>query len=87
MPSGRSRVTARPDAAQGNLATLTSRFSFCACVSVRPHHATSGSVKTTAGIAFGSKATLCPEIASTATRPSCDALCASMGSPTTSPIA
>ena len=67
-------VTARPEAAQGNFATLTSRFSFCACVSVRPHQATSGSVKTTAGMALGSKATLCPAMASTAVRPSCDGL-------------
>ncbi len=87
MPSGRSSVTARPEAAQGNFATLISRFSFCACVSVRPHQATSGSVNTTAGMAFGSKATLCPAMASTAVRPSWEALCASMGSPTTSPMA
>ena len=52
-----------------------------------PHHASSGSVKTTAGIARGSNATFSPAITSTATRPSCDALCASIGSPTTSPIA
>ncbi len=87
MPSVRSTVMARPEAAQGNFATLISRFSFCACVSVRPHQAISGSVKTTAGMAAGSNATLCPAMASTAVRPSCEALCASMGSPTTSPIA
>ncbi len=46
---------ARPEAAQGNLATLISRFSFCAWVSVRPAQAISGSVKTTAGMALGSK--------------------------------
>ena len=68
MPSVRSRVMARPDAAQGNLATLISRLSFCAWVSVRPHQAISGSVKTTAGIAAGSNATLCPAMASTAVR-------------------
>ena len=44
-------------------------------------------MNTTAGIARGSKATFSPAITSTATRPSCDALCASIGSPTTSPIA
>ena len=49
--------------------------------------ASSGSVKTTAGIARGANATFSPAITSTATRPSCDALCASIGSPTTSPIA
>jgi hypothetical protein len=32
---------------------LISRFSFCAWVSVRPHQAISGSVKTTAGMALG----------------------------------
>ena len=37
-----------------------------------PHQAISGSVKTTAGMALGSKATLCPAMASTAVRPSCD---------------
>ena len=78
---------ARPDAPQGNFATSTFRPCFCASVSVRPHQAISGSVKTTAGIACGSNATLSPAIASTATRPSCDALCASIGSPTTSPMA
>ncbi len=50
-PSVRSSVIARPDAAHGNFAIATLRLSFCACASVRPHHATSGSVKTTAGIA------------------------------------
>ena len=42
MPSGRSSVSARPDAAQGKRATVTSRFCFCASVSVRPHQASSG---------------------------------------------
>ena len=63
------------------------RLSFAACVSVSPAHASSGSVNTTAGMARGVKATFSPAITSTATRPSCDALCASIGSPTTSPIA
>ncbi len=43
-------------------------------------------MKTTAGIARGANATFSPAITSTATRPSCDALCASIGSPTTSPM-
>ena len=42
---------------------------------------------TTAGIAFGSKAAFPPAITSTATLPSCEALCANIGSPTISPIA
>src|SRR5438128_12220724 len=41
----------------------------------------SGSVNTTAGTACGSKATLSPAMACTATRPSCAALWASVGSP------
>ena len=86
-PSVRSSVIARPDAPHGNFATVTCRSSFCACASVRPAQASSGSVNTTAGIARGSNATFSPAITSTATRPSCDALCASIGSPTTSPIA
>ena len=61
--------------------------SFAACASVSPAQASSGSVKTTAGIARGSKPTFSPAITSTATRPSCDALCASIGSPATSPMA
>ena len=55
--------------------------------SVSPHQAISGSVKTTAGMALGSNATLCPAMASTATVPSWLALWASMGSPATSPMA
>src|SRR5581483_2774555 len=87
IPSVRSRVIALPEAAQGNFATLISRPSFSACVAVSPAQAISGSVNTTAGIAFGSNATLWPAICSMAVRPSCDALCASIGSPMTSPIA
>ena len=49
-PSLRPNVVALPDARQGKRATSTGRFWFFACVSVRPHHAISGSVKTTAGI-------------------------------------
>ena len=86
-PSGRSTVMARLSAPHGNFATSTSIPSACACASVRPHHAISGSVNTTAGIACGSNTALWPAIASTATRASCDALCASIGSPATSPIA
>ena len=44
---------ARPEAPHGNRTTVTLRPSFCACVSVSPAQASSGSVKTTAGIAFG----------------------------------
>ena len=84
----RSSVIARPDAPHGNFATVTVRACLsAACASVRPAHAISGSVNTTAGIARGANATFSPAITSTATRPSCDALCASIGSPTTSPIA
>ena len=38
-------------------------------------------------MARGANATFSPAMTSTATRPSCDALCASIGSPTTSPMA
>ena len=52
----RSSVIARPEAAHGNFArSSTCAPSFCASVSVRPAHASSGSVNTTAGIAAGSK--------------------------------
>ena len=60
---------------------------FSASASVSPAQAISGSVKTTAGIAAGSNTALCPAMASMATRASCDALCASIGSPATSPMA
>ena len=86
-PSVRSSVSERPDAAQGNRADLNAIFPACAWVSVRPHQAISGSVKTTAGMARGSKTVFLPRMASTATRPSCVALWASMGSPATSPMA
>src|SRR5687767_3753147 len=76
-----------PDGGPGNLATSISVPRSRACASVRPHQAISGSVKTTAGMASGSKTPLCPAMASIATRASCDALCASIGSPATSPIA
>ena len=48
-PSGRSSVVARPEAAQGYFATSIGRFCFFASVSVRPVHASSGSVKTHGG--------------------------------------
>ncbi len=54
---------------------------------MRPAQAISGSVNTTAGIAAGSNTALWPAMASMATRASCDALCASIGSPATSPMA
>ena len=61
--------------------------SFCGLRLGEAAQASSGSVNTTAGIARGANATFSPAITSTATRPSCDALCASIGSPTTSPMA
>src|SRR5438309_2009709 len=86
-PSARPRVVARPEAAHWNFATLTARPSRCACASVRPHHATSGSVNTTAGTTTLSKATGRPAIASAATTPWRIARWASIGSPVTSPTA
>ena len=53
-PSVRPKVSARPEAAHGKRVTFTGRFSAAACVSVRPHQASSGSVKTTAGTARAS---------------------------------
>ena len=55
--------------------------------SFSPHQASSGSVKTTAGTASGWKAVGSSQIASIATAASWLALCASIGSPATSPIA
>ena len=49
IPSVRPTDWARPLAAHGNWATLTSRPCCLASVSVRPAQAISGSVKTTAG--------------------------------------
>ena len=73
---GAAEGNARPDAPHGNFATATLRPCFSASVAVRPAHAISGSVKTTAGIAAGFRRRLrSPAIASTAARPSCDALC------------
>ncbi len=80
-------MAARPDAPQGNLATETGIFFSFASVSVSPHHAISGSVNTTAGIAFGIKTDFLPARTSATTLPSWVALCASIGSPATSPIA
>jgi hypothetical protein len=53
---------------------------------VRPAQASSGSVNTTAGMP-AARTRPCAAMTSTATRASCDALCASIGSPATSPIA
>src|SRR6266850_335049 len=86
-PSLRPSVAARPDAAHWNLATFTARPSRAACDSVRPHHATSGSVNTTAGTTTLSNATGRPAIASAATLPWRIARCASIGSPVASPTA
>ena len=80
-------MIARLDRRPGELRDLDVDALLRACASVRPHHAISGSVNTTAGIASGSNTALWPAIASIATRASCDALCASIGSPATSPIA
>ena len=78
---------ARPDAAHGNLATSISMPFAFASFSVRPHHATSGSVNTTAGMTTFSKVLLSPMMFSTATRASRDALCASITPPAISPMA
>ena len=59
-PSVRPMAWARPLAIQGNWATSTVRPWRLASVSVSPAQAISGSVKTTAGIAFGSNATCLP---------------------------
>ena len=48
-PSLRPSVVARPEKPQRNRPILTSRSCFLASVSVSPHQAISGSVKTTAG--------------------------------------
>jgi hypothetical protein len=53
-PSLRPRVVARPEAAHGKDTIFTSRPSCLACCSVSPHQASSGSVKTTPGMARGS---------------------------------
>jgi len=50
MPSVRSNDMARPDAAHGNLETSYLMPRSLASPSVRPHQASSGSVKTTAGM-------------------------------------
>ena len=80
-------ATARPDALHGTFTDRASMPRALRRASVSPHHATSGSVNTTAGIARGSNAAGCPAAASAATRPSAIALCASIGSPATSPMA
>ncbi len=62
---------------------------FCALASVSliPAHAISGSVYATEGMHRASKADFCPAATSAATLPSCEALCANIGAPITSPIA
>src|SRR6266850_916188 len=86
-PSLRPSVAARPDAAHWNFATRTARPSVAAWVSVRPHQAISGSVKTTAGTTALSNAAGRPAIASAATLPWRMARWASIGSPVASPTA
>ena len=86
-PSSRPLAIARPDADHGNTPFLILRPCFFASSSVRPTHATSGSVYATDGMTFASKCALCPATASAATCPSCTALWASIGWPTMSPIA
>ena len=68
-PSERPRVAARPDAAHGKRATFTGRLASLASRSVSPHHATSGSVNTTAGTATLSNSDARPAMTSAATRP------------------
>ena len=86
-PSLRPMVAARPEAAHENFATLIARPARRASASMRPHHATSGSVNTTAGTAALSKADGRPAMTSAATLPWRMARCASIGSPVTSPTA
>src|SRR5439155_1670600 len=86
-PSLRPSVAARPEAAHGNFASRTGRPSRVAADSVSPHHATSGSVKTTAGTTTLSNAAGRPAIVSAATLPWRIARWASIGSPVTSPTA
>ena len=59
--------TVRPLLRQGILAVLNLIFCSRASVSVKPHQAISGSVKTTAGIARGSNTAFLPAITSAAT--------------------
>ena len=80
-----SRGPTRPT---GTARPRPSRPSLCACGSVRPHQASSGigeDHRRDRARLEGRRSS--PAIASTATRPSCVALCASIGSPATSPIA
>ena len=80
--------SARPLAAQGNTALSYSMPLSFASVSESPIHATSGSVYATLGMVRASQAWwLIPVITSAASFASWVALCASMGSPTMSPIA
>ena len=77
---------ARPEAAQGNLATPIFVSPFFASSSVSPTQAISGSVYATEGMTRASKCDFCPAAASAATCASCTALCASIGFPAASPM-
>ena len=66
-PSSRPLAMARPDAAQGNLATPYLMPCFFASSSVNPAQAISGSVYATEGITRASKYDFCPAAASAAT--------------------
>ena len=80
-------VSARPDAPHGNFATSTSIPLAFASASVRPHHASSGSVNTTAGTTNWRLGSDSPVMALTARRASRDALCARSSPPAMSPMA
>ena len=69
MPSVRPMDLALPSAAIGNFPTVTSRPCSLASASVIPAHASSGSVKTTAGTTRLSKAAGSPAITSATTSP------------------
>ena len=68
-PSLLPRVAALPEAPHGNFAIFMFTPSSAALDSVKPHHAISGSVKTTAGIVRPEKSVFSPHMASTAARP------------------
>jgi hypothetical protein len=77
----------RPDAAQGNTPLPYFTPLALASFSVSPTQATSGSVYATEGMTRASNELLRPATTSAATLPSWTALWASIGWPTTSPIA
>ena len=82
-----SIVKALPLAARGNFPIITSSPFSSASLGVSPTETISGSVKTIAGIATLSNSLFSPEIISATISPWALALCASIGSPATSPIA